>query len=163
MTFRIHTALASMAAAAVLSAPHAAAEPAAGLRRILRARTSSQLARVLAEDQRITRARLICDGELRARRVPEACFEALNLTKVHRDFAWRESPDENKDGKWLEELCISRAEASQDWRELQKALRSRRLPSRCRAAVLKRRDDLAYADQSERPAEVFARQLPERE
>lgn len=135
----------------------AAAESETGLRRLLRARTSSQLRRILAEDQNLRRARLVCDGELRGSRVPEACFEAISLTKVRNDSAWTEFDGEKKDERWLEDLCITRVEASRDWKELSLASRNRRLPARCREAAIKRRDDLAYSDQSERPAEIFAR------
>lgn len=159
MTYKIQTICSLITAASFSFCADASAADSAGLRKIIKARSSSQLARILSDDQKMRRSRLVCDAELRSRRIPEACFEALSLTKVHKDFAWHGENDDGKDEKWLEELCVSRAEGSHDWKELQRASLSPRLASRCREAVLRRRDDLTYADQSERPAEVFGRHV----
>jgi hypothetical protein len=118
------------------------------LRRVLKARTSGELTRLVVEYDKFRRLQSVCEAQLRALRVPGACFELMTLSS---DTAKREN--------WLEGLCIARVEISRDWRELEAALKSKHLPLKCRNVALRREADLQYGDQAERPAEVFARMM----
>ncbi len=117
-----------------------------GLRRLLKARTSGELNRLVTEQDKVQKLQLVCDAQLRAQRVPGACFELVALN-AYLDIKV----------SWLEELCVARVEESRDWRELVAVINSKFLPSKCRNVALRREADLQYSEQAERPAEVFAR------
>lgn len=133
-----------------------------GLSRLLKAKSSIQFSRILLDEKKFERLRLVCEAQLRASRIPEACFELVHVVRTRPDLAWGIDSYKIKDESWLDDLCASRAESSKDWRELKRAAASRWLRGNCRRVAIKRKGDLLYADQAERPVEVFFRRLPVR-
>ena len=124
------------------------------LKSILTARTYSQLKRTAERGHRMRRARLVCDAQLRANRIPIACFDVLAF-----EVAQTGSSIPEQDANWLESVCSRRASNARDWHELQDTSRAPAVPKKCKAAAEARLADLQYADQSERPAELFNRRF----
>lgn len=122
------------------------------LKQMLGARSSGQLLRVAKLAARLRHAKLVCDVQLRSGRIPLGCFEVVGTENQEL-----EATAGKVDIAWLESLCVRRATASNDWRELAGAGQERACPERCRIAARTRLADLKYADQTDRPAELFAR------
>lgn len=116
------------------------------LRSFIRARSAIQLAKADKITKRARKLELVCDVELRGKRIPFACFELLD-----------EDGADRKSHSWLTDLCLTRARESVDRIELAKTWGNKHLPESCRAAASIRAGDLKYTDQVERPAELFRR------
>jgi hypothetical protein len=122
------------------------------MRKIFRAKTPAELTAALRGQKKQQKNKMICDAQLKADRIPTACFELLF-------DADPQSSSERLNMEWLVSTCVSRASKTQDWTELERSATNERLPKACRETAARRRDDIMYVDQAERPAEVFSRQL----
>ncbi len=117
------------------------------LRLMISASTPSRLSLTLEGVRVRRRARGVCEVQLRSRRLPIACFRAVEISGGHQEM------------NWLDKLCLDRVRDSRDRRELIEVGGDRLVPSDCRKAAIKRADDLEYAEQVSRPAELFSRTI----
>jgi hypothetical protein len=97
------------------------------LQDLMRTRSRTELARVRAQDDKKQQKGLICQTQLKERRIPIGCFE-----------------EPSADHENLDPLCLDRAQSSTRLEELEAALRSSSLPKDCKKAVQARRSDLLY-------------------
>lgn len=108
------------------------------LKSIIRSSSSEQLTQYVATQEEEAVIKVACEIELRDQRIPVSCF--------------KQSIEDSKGLRHLEEICAKRAASAHSLRELSEVDVSN---EKCRAAIDRRKADLIYKAEESDPASLI--------